>query len=61
PVQHPRWREIIINDILTVGLRDNVQARRLIADGTYQRIHAAADEASVNSQQWLLDHWKSRS
>jgi polyphosphate kinase len=61
PVQHPRWRELIINDILTVGLRDNVQARRLLADGTYQRIHAAADEAAVNSQQWLLDHWKSRS
>lgn len=61
PVQHPRWREIIINDILTVGLRDNVQARRLLADGTYERIHAAAGEAAVNSQQWLLDHWKSRS
>ncbi|NJN70566.1 MAG: polyphosphate kinase 1, partial [Nitrospira sp.] len=61
PVQHPRWREIIINDILTVGLRDNVQARRLLADGTYERIHAATDEAAMNSQQWLLDHWKSRS
>ncbi|MDH5739922.1 MAG: polyphosphate kinase 1, partial [Nitrospira sp.] len=60
PVQHPRWREIIINDILTVGLRDNVQARRLLADGTYERIHAATGEAAVNSQQWLLDHWKSR-
>lgn len=61
PVQHPRWRELIINDILTVGLRDNVQARRLLADGTYERIHAAPAEAAVNSQQWLLDHWKSRS
>jgi polyphosphate kinase len=61
PVQDPRWREIIINDILTVGLRDNVQARRLLADGTYERIHAATDEAAMNSQQWLLDHWKSRS
>ena len=61
PVQHPRWREIIINDILTVGLRDNVQARRLLPDGTYERIRAATGEADVNSQQWLLDHWKSRS
>ncbi|MDH4301274.1 MAG: polyphosphate kinase 1 [Nitrospira sp.] len=61
PVQHPRWREIIINDILMVGLGDNVQARRLLADGTYERIHAATGEAAVNSQQWLLDHWKSRS
>jgi polyphosphate kinase len=61
PVAHPRWREIIISDILGVGLRDNVQARRLLADGTYERIHAVADEVAVNSQQWLLDHWKSRS
>jgi polyphosphate kinase len=61
PVAHPRWRETIISDILGVGLRDNVQARRLLADGTYERIHAAAGEVAVNSQQWLLDHWKSRS
>lgn len=61
PVQHPRWRETIITDILTVGLRDNVQARRLLADGTYERIHTATGEAAVNSQQWLLDHRKSRS
>jgi polyphosphate kinase len=61
PVAHPRGREIIISDILGVGLRDNVQARRLLADGTYERIHAVADEVAVNSQQWLLDHWKSRS
>ncbi|MGE3979712.1 MAG: RNA degradosome polyphosphate kinase, partial [Nitrospira sp.] len=61
PVQDPYWREIVINDILSVGLRDNVQARRLLADGTYERIHAEPGEAAVNSQQWFLDHWKSRS
>jgi polyphosphate kinase len=61
PVEHPRWREIIISDILGVGLRDNVQARRLLADGTYERIQPATGEAAVHSQQWLLDHWKSRS
>jgi len=61
PVEHPRWREIIISDILGVGLRDNVQARRLLADGTYARIQPATGEAAVHSQQWLLDHWKSRS
>ncbi len=61
PVEHPRWREIIISDILGVGLRDNVQARRLLPDGTYERIQPATGEAAVHSQQWLLDHWKSRS
>lgn len=61
PVQDAHWREVVINDVLSVGLRDNVQARRLLADGTYERVKAATGEAAVNSQQWLLDHWKSRS
>jgi len=60
PVEHPRWREIIINDIIGVGLRDNVQARRLLADGTYSRVQPVDGEAVVNSQEWLLNHWKSR-
>ncbi len=61
PIEHPRWRDLIISDILGVGLRDNMQARRLLADGTYERLQPATGEAVVNSQQWLLDHWKSRS
>ena len=61
PVQDAHWRKIVINDILGVGLRDNVQARRLLADGTYERVQATTGEAAVNSQQWLLDYWKSRS
>jgi polyphosphate kinase len=61
PVEHPHWREMIISDILGVGLRDNVQARRLLANGTYERMQPATGEATVNSQQWLLDHWKFRS
>jgi polyphosphate kinase len=60
PVEDPRWREVIINDILGVGLRDNVQARRLLPDGTYERVHPAAGEAAFNSQQWLLEQWKPR-
>ncbi|MGB4067831.1 MAG: polyphosphate kinase 1 [Nitrospira sp.] len=60
PVEDPQWREVIINDILGMGLRDNVQARRLLPDGTYERIHPATGEAAINSQQWLLEHWKSR-
>ena len=60
PVEDPHWREVIINDILGVGLRDNVQARRLLADGTYERVRPASGEAAINSQQWLMDHWKSR-
>jgi len=60
PVEDPRWREVIVNDILGVGLRDNVQARRLLADGTYERMQPVDAGTAVNSQDWLLNHWKSR-
>jgi polyphosphate kinase len=60
PVEDPRWRDVILNDILGVGLRDTVQARRLLPDGTYERVHPASGEAAFNSQQWLLEHWKPR-
>ena len=60
PVEDPQWREVIINDILGMGLRDNVQARRLLPDGTYERKQPTHGEAAVNSQEWFLTHWKSR-
>jgi polyphosphate kinase len=60
PVADPHWREVIINEILGLGLRDNVQARRLLPDGTYEHKQPTDDEAVVNSQDRLLTHWKSR-
>ncbi|THI92063.1 MAG: polyphosphate kinase 1 [Nitrospira sp. CG24A] len=60
PVEYPRWRKVIVNDILGVGLRDNVQARRLLADGTYERMQPVEGGTAVNSQDWFLNHWKPR-
>ncbi len=60
PIEDPQWREAIIKEILGVGSRDNVQARRLLSDGTYEHKKPANGEAIVNSQDWLLTHWKSR-
>jgi polyphosphate kinase len=61
PVLHPQWRDTIINDILAVGLRDNVQARRLLSDGSYERLHPLDGDQAVDSQEWLLTRWKSES
>ncbi|MCS6304864.1 MAG: polyphosphate kinase 1 [Nitrospira sp.] len=61
PVLHSRWREVIVHDILDVSLRDNVQARRLRSDGTYERLTPLEGEPSVNSQDWFLNRWKARS
>jgi hypothetical protein len=35
---------------------DTVKARQLRADGTYERVKPAPGEASLDSQQWLIDH-----
>jgi polyphosphate kinase len=59
PVLHPQWLDIIMNEILAVGLQDNVQARRLMQDGTYERVHPLGGTPVMNSQDWLLTRWKS--
>src|SRR5262245_41894959 len=61
PVQDPRWREFIIDEILGIGLRDNVQARRLRADGTYERVQPMAGDATINSQEWFISNRKFKS
>ena len=59
PVLHPQWRDIIMNEILAVGLQDNVQARQLLQDGTYERVHPLDGGPVMNSQEWLLTRWRS--
>jgi polyphosphate kinase len=59
PVLHPQWRDIIVNEILRVGLQDNVQARQLLQDGSYTRVHQLDGVAPMNSQEWLLTRWRS--
>lgn len=60
PIAHAPWRDLIIQEILGVGMRDNVQARALRADGTYQRLRPSEGEPAVNSQEWFMARWKSR-
>jgi polyphosphate kinase len=60
PIEDPHWRAVIINEVLGIGLRDNVQARRLLPDGTYERIHPTDGEATVSSQDWFVAHGKSQ-
>jgi polyphosphate kinase len=50
PVREPRLRKAILEDILLEQLTDNQQAYRLAEDGTYHRLGAAEEEASVDSQ-----------
>jgi hypothetical protein len=36
-----------------------VQARQLLQDGTYERVHPLDGGPVMNSQEWLLTRWRS--
>jgi polyphosphate kinase len=50
PVEDPKLKSRIVNDILSQLLADNVKARRLRSDGTYERRLPAQGEPVVRSQ-----------
>jgi polyphosphate kinase len=58
PVESPDLRRTIIDDILKVHLNDNVQARMLQSDGTYSDVQPRDGEPVLNSQDWLMEHWR---
>jgi polyphosphate kinase len=58
PIESPRLRGRILHEILEVHLRDTVQARRLLPDGTYQRITTSDGEPPLNSQEWMTANWR---
>jgi polyphosphate kinase len=42
--------------VLGVHFRDNMQARRLLADGCYERVQARDGEPELDSQLWMIEH-----
>ncbi len=56
PIQDPRLVRSLRDHILATYLADTVKARRLRADGTYERVKPAPAEVPLDSQQWLIDH-----
>lgn len=50
PIEDPRHKARIVEEILAVLLSDNVKARRLQADGTYVRVAAVDGATPVRSQ-----------
>jgi len=55
-VPDPGIRQAILNDMLKIHLGDNVKARRLLCDGTYQRVTPKSGENNLNSQVWLIEN-----
>jgi polyphosphate kinase len=56
PVSQPRLVRYLRDEVLQVYLADNVKARVLKPDGTYQRVRPEAGQPPLNSQAWLLSH-----
>jgi polyphosphate kinase len=54
PIEEPNLRAVIHNEILQTCLADNVQARLLLSDGTYERLASKEGEEPVNSQLELI-------
>jgi polyphosphate kinase len=63
PVPDSYLRRALLEDILEIHLRDNVKARRLLPDGTYERVTRKEGEEVINSQAWLIKNrgiWNER-
>jgi polyphosphate kinase len=55
-VPDEKLRQVILQDMLEIHLKDNVKARRLLSDGTYQMVVPKEGEAVISSQLWLIQN-----
>ncbi len=55
-VPDPEIRREIFEHILRIHLQDNVKSRKLLTDGTYERVTPKKNQEIINSQSWLLEH-----
>jgi polyphosphate kinase len=56
PILDKRIIRYLRDDVLEIYLADNVKARRMLPDGTYQRARPGPDDPPFDSQQWLISH-----
>ena len=63
PVPDSNIRCAVFENMLKISLCDNVKARRLLTDGTYQRVMPKQGEEVIDSQAWLIKNrgiWNKR-
>jgi polyphosphate kinase len=54
PIESPLLKDRVLHEIVPVYLRDNVKARVLQADGSYQRLQPGPGETPCRAQEELL-------
>ena len=55
PIKDPRLRSWLKEEMLAVYLRDNAKARRLLPDGSYERVRPLPGEGVVDAQRHFAD------
>ncbi len=55
PIEDPAIKQRMLDEVLGIGLRDNVKARRLSPEGAYERISGVPDAPAVRSQAVLME------
>jgi polyphosphate kinase len=55
PVRDSKLVQYLREEVLGTYLSDNIKARRMLPDGSYERVKADASSPPVNSQIWLLN------
>jgi polyphosphate kinase len=56
PIQDARLIRHLRDEVLETYLNDNVNARQLLPDGTYERLKPGAKHPPLDSQAWFLNH-----
>ncbi len=56
PVKDMRMIQYLTGDMLNTYLLDNVKARRMRSDGSYERVKPQGKVRSLNIQEWLLQY-----
>jgi len=59
PIEDSRLKKRLKEEVLDVCLRDNVKARVLLPDGSYERVVAAKGEERVDTQSQLMSSYTS--
>jgi polyphosphate kinase len=56
PVEDPSLKVALRDQILKIHLRDNVKARRMLPDGSYEWVEPEDGKPRIDSQSWLIEH-----
>ncbi len=56
PIEDRTIKNSIRDEILNMHLKDNVKARLMLSDGSYEPVKKGENEESFNSQEWMIEN-----